>query len=152
MKIHTFIWLGILIASLIGGIFLIKIAYANPLNLPDYAFTNPQIKEAYLYAKLNASNLDGLPCNCGCMDAANAASHGGRVHSRGLIDCFMKGDVNNGGIWDQHASECGMCYEDALYAKKLYEQGKSKEEVKSALLAKYATQVVSNSTVYGGSK
>ena len=148
MEKLNILWIGILLASIIGGIFLIKMAYANPMDLPSYALLKPQIREAYSYAKLSSEKLNGLPCNCGCM--TDASSHGGRLHSRGLLDCFMQGDVNNGGKWDQHASDCGLCYEDALYAKKLYDEGRTKEEIKSALEAKYATQIVSKDTVYGG--
>ena len=149
MKSHhyNYIWTGILVLSVIGTFLLIRTAYANPLNLPDYAFTKPDIKTAYSYAKLDSDKLTGLPCNCGCM--SDAANHGGRLHSRGLIDCFMQGDVKNGGKWDAHASECGLCYQDALYAKNLYEEGKTKEEIKKALEEKYATQTISNNTVYG---
>src|SRR3989344_8872183 len=108
MKDHhyNYIWIAILIMSIIGALFLIKIAYANPLDLPNYAFIKPNIKEAYSFAKLNVTELTGLPCNCGC--GKDASSHGGRLHSRGLIDCFMKGDVNYEGSWDAHASECGL--------------------------------------------
>jgi|SRR3989344_225340 len=150
MKEHhyNYLWIGIFVLSIIGAFFIIKTAYANPLDLPSFAFTKPAIKEAYSFAKLDSDKLDGLPCNCGC--GSDAAGHGGRLHSRGLIDCFMRGEVNNGGEWDAHASECGLCYEDALYAKKLYEEGKTKEEIKRALGEKYATQTISNNTVYGG--
>ena len=144
----NFIWIAILAASLIGAFVLFKAAYANPLGLPDYAFTKPGIKEAYSFAKLERDKLTDLPCNCGCM--TDAVNHGGRLHSRGLIDCFMQGEVNNGGKWDSHASECGLCYEDALYAKKLYGESKTKEDIKQALEEKYATQIISNNTVYGG--
>ena len=144
---YTYIWIGILVLSIVAGFFLIKLAYANPLNLPDYAFTKPLIKEAYSYAKLSEDKLVGLPCNCGCM--SDTAGHG-RLHSRGLADCFMQGDISKGGKWDSHASECGLCYQDALYARSLYEQGKTKENIKEALEAKYATQIISNNTVYGG--
>lgn len=145
---HNYIWIALVIASVFGIIFLLKIAYANPLGLPDYAFTKPSIKEAYSFAKLNQNYLTDLPCNCGC--SIDAKNHGGRLHSRGLIDCFMNGDVNAGGKWDAHASECGLCYEDALEAKKLYEEGKTKDEVKDALEAKYAKQIISTDTAYGG--
>ncbi len=126
MKEHhyNYLWIGLIILSIIGTFLIIKFAYANPLELPDYAFTKPGIKEAYSFAKLEGDKLTGLPCNCGCM--SDSANHGGRLHSRGLIDCFMQGDVNNGGKWDSHATECGLCYEDALYAKKLYGEGKTK--------------------------
>ena len=145
---YNYLWIGIFVLSLIGIFLVIKMAYANPLGLPDYAFTKPSIKEAYSFAKSDIDKLTGLPCNCGCMN--DAANHGGRLHSRGLIDCFMQGNVNNGGKWDGHASECGLCYEDALYAKQLYGEGKTKEEIKSALEAKYATQTISPNTVYSG--
>jgi len=152
MKEHhyNFVWTGIFLISLIGIFLLVKTAYANPLDLPDYAFTKPGVKEAYSFAKLEGDKLSGLPCNCGCM--TDAKNHGGRLHSRGLIDCFMQGELNNGGKWDSHASECGLCYEDALYAKSLYEEGKTKEQIKQALEAKYSTQTISNNTVYSRSK
>ena len=135
-----------LIGALIGIVFLVKTAYANPLDLPSYAFTKPAIKEAYAFAKLDSDKLTGLPCNCGC--GGDAAGHGGRLHSRGLIDCFTLGDINNGGEWDSHASECGLCYEDALYAKSLYEEGKTKDEIKVILEEKYSSQKISDNTVY----
>ena len=146
MKNYNYLWFGILILSIIGGVILIKTAYANPLNLPDYAMLKPDIKEAYSYAKLNSEMLNGLPCNCGCGE--DASSHGGRLHSRGLVDCFMNGNVNEGGVWDQHASECGLCYEDALYAKNLYDEGKTKDEIKEILVDKYSKLKISEDTVY----
>src|SRR3989338_4291691 len=100
-KNYNFLWIGIIALSIILGLLLVKTAYANPLNLPSYAFTKPAIKEAYSFAKLSSDMLNDLPCNCGCMN--DASNHGGRLHSRGLIDCFMNGDINNGGVWDGHA-------------------------------------------------
>ena len=147
---YNYLWIGIILLSILGTILLIKMAYANPLDLPNYAFTKPSIKEAYSFAKIESDKLKGLPCNCGC--GSDALNHGGRLHSRGLLDCFMNGDVNNGGEWDEHASECGLCYEDALYAKQLYEEGKTKEEIKIALEEKYSTQTISDNTVYGDMK
>ena len=146
---YNYLWIGILIISIFGTFFIIKMAYANPLGLPDYAFTKPGIKEAYSFAKLGSDKLTGLPCNCGCM--SDAANHGGRLHSRGLIDCFMQGDLNSGGKWDKHASECGLCYEDALLAKSQYDKGKSKYEIVEILKEKYSKQIISNKTVWGNS-
>ena len=148
MEKSNLIWIVTIIISLIGFLFLFKLAYANPSNLPDYAFTKPKIKEAYEFAKMNQDALNDLPCNCGCMTAEGAEAHGGKVHSRGLIDCFMQGDINNGGKWESHASECGLCYEDALYAKELYSEGESKQEIKIKLEEKYAGQKFSGDTVY----
>ncbi len=141
------IWIAILAASLIGAFVLFKAAYANPLGLPDYALKSAEAKEAYSFAKSNQEKLDGLPCNCGCM--SDSENHGGRAHTRGLIDCFMIGDVNNGGSWDEHASSCGLCMGDTLFAKKMYEQGSNKEEIRAALEERYSTQTFSNETIYG---
>ena len=146
-KYYNYIWIGILLLSIIGAIFLIKLADANPLDLPNYAFTKPKIKDAYSFAKLDSDKLTGLPCNCGC--GSDAAGHRGRLHSRGLIDCFMVGNINGGGQWDMHASECGLCYEDALLAKEKYEEGRTKEEIKMILEEKYSKQTFSDDTVYG---
>ena len=150
MKEHhyNYLWIGIFIFSIVGTVLIIKMAYANPLDLPNYAFTKPGIKEAYSFAKTDSDKLVGLPCNCGCM--TDAAAHGGRLHSRGLIDCFMQGEINNDGKWDAHASECGLCYEDTLYAKKLYGEGKTKGDIKLLLQEKYSKQTISNQTVYAG--
>lgn len=145
---YNYLWVGILLASAIGGIFLIKIAYANPLDLPEYALLKPEIKEAYSYAKLNGDKLNDLPCNCGCTTPEGAEAHGSRIHSRGLLDCFMEGNINNGGKWDQHASECGLCYEDALEVKNLYNKGKNKEEIREYLIKKYSKLKFSYDTVY----
>ncbi len=144
---HNLIWILVITLSIIGAFLLVKIAYANPLGLPEYAFTKPGIKEAYAFAKISPDKLEGLPCNCGCM--IDADNHGGRLHKRGLIDCFMQGDVNVEGIWDSHASECGLCYEDALLAQQEYEKGKTKDEIKEVLMAKYAAQTFSDTAVYG---
>ena len=140
------IWIAILAASLIGAFVLFKAAYANPLALPDYAMKSAESREAYSYAKANQDKLEGLPCNCGCM--SDSANHGGRAHTRGLVDCFMVGDVTNGGSWDEHASGCGLCMEDALFAKSMYEQGSEKDEIKAALEEKYSKQTYLNETVY----
>jgi len=66
MKEHqyNYLWIGIFILSIIGTFFVIKMAYANPLDLPNYAFTKPGIKEAYSFAKLEGDKLTGLLCNC----------------------------------------------------------------------------------------
>ncbi len=150
MNKHNTLWVGVIVLSLLGLFYLFNTAYANPSNLPDYAFTKPNIKEAYQFALTNYDDLFGLPCNCGCMTPEGAAAHGSRVHANGLADCFMNGNVNNGGEWDSHASSCGLCYEDALLAKKTYADGKSKNEVAAVLKEKYATQTISNNTVYRG--
>lgn len=145
---HNILWLSVILVSVIGFFYLFNTAYANPEGLPDYAFINPEIKEAYLFAQTNYQDLLGLPCNCGCGTVEGAEAHGSRVHENGLADCFMEGDVNEGGKWDSHASSCGLCYNDALFAKKRYSEGKNKEEISLELKEKYAKLTFSDETAY----
>lgn len=102
----------------------------DPGDLPNYALVNDRIKEAYTYARDNPDALDGVKCYCGCMKML----HNGRIHQRGLLDCFKK----ENGDYDPHASSCKMCYDDALQVKSLYAEGKTKEEIKAVIDAKHA--------------
>ncbi len=98
-------------------------------SLPFYASSHPLIKEAYTFAMDNPEQLNGVNCYCGCMQHV----HDGRIHRRGLLDCFMKED----GSFDRHASTCDMCIKDALEVKQMAAEGKSKSEIKSAIDSKY---------------
>ncbi len=98
-------------------------------NLPAYATSNPAVKEAYLFAVDNPEALDGVNCYCGCMQHP----HGGRIHARGLLDCFMR----DGGGFDEHASQCDMCIKDALEVKSMLNSGSTKEQIIKAIDSKY---------------
>lgn len=110
------------------SVFLVGRPSGSATDLPSYATSNSRIREAYEFAVSNPDALDGITCRCGCMQMP----HDGRVHSRGLHDCFLR----DGGF-DSHAANCDMCINDALQAKSLYGQGKSKAEINSIIGAKY---------------
>ena len=61
-------------------------------------------------------------------------AHNGRIHKRGLLDCFIQ---DNGG-YDQHGSECQMCIDDTLQVKSLYAHGMTKTQIQAIINAKYA--------------
>ena len=132
MKNKGLISIGIFIVMILLTFFVFKNSPIknNPDNLPPYAFINNQVEEAYLYAKNNPDALNGVNCHCGCMETI----HDGRVHSRGLLDCFMKPN----GEFDSHGASCQMCYVDALEVKQLVQEGKTKEEIKNIINLKYA--------------
>lgn len=102
----------------------------NGIKLPKYALASDKITEAYLFAKENPEALNGVKCYCGCMQM----NHDGRIHKRGLLDCFFK----ENGDFEEHASQCNMCVTDTLLVKNLTEQGKTKEEIKAVIDAQYA--------------
>jgi hypothetical protein len=131
MKNKLLISIGIFMVMILITFFAFR---SSPIknnidNLPAYAFINDQAKEAYLYAKTNPDALNGVNCHCGCMKTV----HNGRVHSRGLLDCFMKPN----GEFDSHGANCQMCYVDALEVKKMTNEGISKEEIKLYIDSKY---------------
>ncbi len=88
-----------------------------------------KISEAYAYAQSSPEQLDGISCFCGCMQH----QHDGRLHTRGLLDCFVKED----GSYEKHGSECNMCIEDALEVKALSEKGVPKDEISRMMIMKY---------------
>ncbi len=106
---------------------------ANPTGnlsrLPPYAFDSADITEAYVFATEHPEALYGVECHCGCMQTPRH----GRVHTRGLIDCYFKED----GTYDYHAWDCPRCIEDTLEVKNLSEKGMSKDAINQTLVAKY---------------
>lgn len=123
-----------MIISIVIFILLAQIAYfgfyrgSGNSGLPSYALKNKDAKEAYLFATENPEALDGVKCHCGCMEV----SHEGRLHSRGLLDCFRNGEK-----YDSHGAGCNMCVYDSLEVKKLASEGKSKEDIKRIIDEKY---------------
>ncbi|MBI2579137.1 MAG: hypothetical protein HYW26_05475 [Candidatus Aenigmarchaeota archaeon] len=116
-----------LVAALVAGV---VIAFPNKNAVPAYATRHPLIKEAYMFSVDSPEALDGVNCYCGCMHHP----HDGRIHARGLLDCFRTAD----GGFDRHASECDMCIKDALEVKQMTQQGKSRDEIRSYIDGKYA--------------
>lgn len=130
MKNRTATLVSILLSVVIVAIVaLIVVSASAPASgLPAYATVHPKIKEAYEFAVSNPEALDGVNCYCGCMQHP----HDGRIHKRGLLDCFK-----NGNAFDSHASQCDMCINDALEVKRMFEQGLPKEEIKNKTDSKY---------------
>ena len=119
------ILIGIILILVIGIIVLNK----NSYGLSGYAVKSSVIEEAYLFANEHPDALEGVNCYCGCMQHL----HNGRIHKRGLHDSFMKEE----GSYEEHASNCDMCINDALEVKKMYEKNITKEEIKKYIDQKY---------------
>ncbi len=122
--------LAIGIILLVAALIISILCYSR-YALPSYATKDPKVKEAYLFARQNPEALTGVNCYCGCMQ--NILANDERLHSRGIIDCFLEPNGN----WEVHGSTCARCVEEALTVKTLISQGKTKEEIKAAIDAKY---------------
>lgn len=115
---------------------------ANNLSrLPSYAFASADITEGYLFATEYPDALNGVECHCGCMETP----HSGRLHTRGLVDCYFKED----GTYDTHASNCPRCIEDTLEVKTLFLKGMNKDAINQTLEATYALGMASAPTMTG---
>ncbi len=125
MKYGWLVTIGILVALIAIPILLMP---KNTEGLPGYAVQTEKIKEAYLFAKNSPDALDGVNCFCGCMQHL----HSGRIHSKGIHDCFRNGDG-----FEMHGSQCDMCVNTALDVKTMSSQGKTKDEIKLFINEKY---------------
>lgn len=131
--VEWLISLSILII-LISSFFIIFLKEQNTGSLPYYALRDERTKEAYTFAKENQDALNGINCHCGCMEAI----HNGRIHKRGLLDCFIKED----NTFEPHGAGCEMCVYDTLQVKQLYREGKNKDKIKSIIDGKYTSLVL----------
>ena len=131
MKSEWIISLSILVTLIFiaYSAFSLNDSQENDNGLPVYALKDAQTQEAYLFARDNPLALDGVNCHCGCMSTV----HNGRVHRRGLLDCFIQEDRS----YEIHGAQCAMCIIDALQVKQLTNEGKTKEEIKSIIDSKY---------------
>jgi len=121
--------IGVIAMAIISVVAISSSKTGNAVNLPYYATSNPTVKQAYEFAFKNPDALDGVNCHCGCMENV----HNGRVHKRGLRDCFMTED----GGFEQHASQCDMCIQDTLEVKSMIQSGIAKEQIKQTIDSKY---------------
>ncbi len=127
ITIKTGIVLLIIVALVVPTLFIV-LNQGSGGNITGM-MTQQKIQQAYAFARASPEKLDDVPCFCGCMQHI----HDGRLHKRGLLDCFMKND----GSYEPHASQCDMCINDALEVQSLSSQGLSKDQIKARISSKY---------------
>ena len=91
-----------------------KDAMPFPATLDPVKFQRNDIREAYQVAKDIPEILAQQPCYCYCE----------RRGHRGLLDCFRT----------EHAASCDICIKEALLAGQMHRQGKSTEEIRTAII------------------
>lgn len=80
----------------------------------------PRVAETYRMAEEIAAVLDGLYCYCECND------HSGHYS---LLDCFR----------DDHGAACDICLTQAQIAYRMTKEGKSLDEIRTAIDRLYAS-------------
>jgi len=75
--------------------------------------------------------LRQLNCYCGCMDANDPHDS--------LLRCFLVDVQDDGSItWTDHGANCGICLMELQDAVAFAKQGKSADEIRGLIDAKYA--------------
>jgi hypothetical protein len=88
----------------------------SPAKLRD----KPKAAEVFDMVREMPQVVDGIHCYCGCAELPDSYS---------LLSCYEEGGM---------AQACHICQGEARLAYRLHKQGKSLEEIREAIDAKYA--------------
>ena len=126
-------YFGIVLILLVGGLLVGSYSWRNKGQsasaLPQYAIRTANVQAAYQYALDNPELLRHIPCYCGC----------GRIGHKNVDNCFVKEFKDDGQVvFDEHGSNCGICYSIVLDGKSLSEQGKTIQEIREYIDNKYS--------------
>lgn len=88
-----------------------------------------QVRTAYKTAATVTDQLQYIPCYCGCGESAGHENN---------LNCFIKEINEDGVVWDDHGTRCGVCLEIALITAELDKQGTSLLDIRHAIDGMYA--------------
>lgn len=87
------------------------------------------IRVVYQAAGQAPDILQWIPCYCGCAESAGHRSN---------LNCFIAETLKDGSVvWDDHGTRCLVCLEIAVEAVQMHQQGKSLQDIREAIDAKY---------------
>ncbi len=89
-------------------------------QFPKYVFIRDAVQAGYKIAVKEYQLLSKFPCYCFCEDMGH----------KNLAYCFLEKGIP--GRFDDHASECNICYTQAMRAFLWNELGASEEEMQKA--------------------
>ncbi|MBI2954637.1 MAG: hypothetical protein HYY30_10010 [Chloroflexi bacterium] len=93
-------------------------------EFPDFVYNSATSLAAYRLAPRLSTVLSSMPCYCNC---GRASGH------KNLKDCFFRED----GTFNDHASNCDVCQDEAMDVDRWQKEGKSLREIRDAIDAKY---------------
>jgi hypothetical protein len=99
-------------------------------QLPAFLSEAPaKFKEAYRFAMTNPHDLETIPCYCGCKAMGHVSN----------LSCYIK-EFNTDGtiVFDEHASQCGVCTDITQDVMMLKGQGKLPSTIRAFIDEKYA--------------
>lgn len=103
---------------------------ASADTLPRFLDDQPNVvRNAYVLAAMSADLLPWIPCYCGCGESAGHESN---------LNCFIHEVKEDGSVvWDDHGTRCDVCLEIAVESVLLKKEGRSLQEIRDAIDAKY---------------
>ncbi len=141
MRRHAFLALAI---SMITSVILSACAPAAPapisgtktgsnmaaVVLPQAMQEAPaRVRAAYQFAVTNPDALKNVPCYCGC---------GAMGHTSNL-SCYIKDRKADGSVgFEEHALGCSLCVDIAQDVMRMTDEGKSPQDIHSAIVAAYS--------------
>jgi hypothetical protein len=93
-------------------------------GLPDYAQASVRTKAAYAVSLEIPEELGAIPCYCSC----------GAIGHKSLKECYLSPD----GGFEEHASFCDICVNEALDVYKWKHEGVPMDEIRTRIDDKYA--------------
>lgn len=105
---------------------------------PDFVRADMRTEEAYAFALSAPDALQWIPCYCGC---------GAMGHTSNL-DCFFKRTMAGLSSLDfeEHASFCKVCVDEALIVKQMLADGHSMREIRTAIDGQFGNLAPGTST------
>jgi hypothetical protein len=105
----------------------------TPAQTVELGSLSEQLAAQYRFVESNQLVFEHLPCYCGC---------GQTLGHRNLRDCF----VWSAGVYDAHASGCGVCQAEAIDAQTMLGKGMDVQAIRAEVRARYASMGASTKT------
>lgn len=117
--------IGVMAMAGLLAVFLLGRSPVEGRQFPSYAYNSSFTLQGYQAALNNQDMLPVMPCYCGC---------GPGQHHISLKDCFFKED----GSFNDHASNCHLCVEEAAFIAEQRSKGQSAKEIRAQIEEKYS--------------
>jgi len=102
------------------------------VELPSYAYSRPELTQAYVTAVKLGDLFEHMPCYCGCANMVMGAS---TLNHKHLRNCFIKDD----GSFEPHAAGCNTCVDIANQVYDMYNNNKRPIDIRNAIDQRYST-------------
>ena len=99
-------------------------------QLPAFLADAPaKFRDAYRFAMMNPHDLETIPCYCGCTAMGHTSN----------LSCYIK-EFNTDGtiVFDEHASQCGICIDITQDVMMLKGQGKLPSAIRAYIDTNYS--------------